>query len=69
MAGDRDVMLATLMCRQPHMAPGLTGNFIPEPPHGADQFVPAQVAGQLHAVMTSSRTNWRRIGFGCSPSS
>ena len=56
MAGNRNVMLATLVRRQPQMAPRLARDFVPEAPEGAGEGVPAEVAGKFHAVMTSSRT-------------
>ncbi len=51
-----NVMLATLPGRQPHMAAALPGNLVTKPPQRPGQVVPAQIAGQLHAGMTSSRT-------------
>jgi hypothetical protein len=51
------------------MASGLAGNRVPEPPEGAGKIVPAEIAGQPHAGMTSSRTKWMRMSFGRSASS
>ena len=56
MARNCNVVLATLMRRQAQMASGLASDFVTEAPEGANEFVPAQVTRQSHAVMTSSRT-------------
>lgn len=67
--GDGQVMFASRLRGQPQMAPGLAGHPIAEPGQGAGEVPPAEVAGQSHALDTSSRTKWRRITLGAAPGS
>ena len=61
---NRDVMFATLMGGQAHMASGLTGDLISDDSEGSDEIIAAQSARQSHTAMTSSRTKWSRINLG-----
>lgn len=56
MTGNGDMMLATFVGCQPHVASGLSGDLISGASKGADEVIPSQVAREPHAVMTSSRT-------------
>ena len=62
--GNRDVMRAALLCRQPQMASGLARDFITKSPQSMSEIGPAHIARQPHAEMTSSLTKWRRITLG-----
>lgn len=56
MIGNRHVMFAMLLGRQPQMTPGLPRDRVAEGLEPAGQRTPREVSGELHAAMTSSWT-------------
>ena len=50
--------------RQPQVASCLSSLLVPELAELAGKRSAAQVAGQLHTAMTSSRTKWSRMSLG-----
>jgi len=69
MAWDGDVVLTTFKGSQSDVAAGLTGGPVPEIGESLREIVPRDVPRQPQALMTSSRTKWRRMIFGTLPSS
>lgn len=53
---DRDMVLAVLLGREPHVAPGLASNLIPQDLQGPRELAPGEIPRQPHAAMISSRT-------------
>ncbi len=66
---DRDVVLAVLGCGQADVAPRPPRDGVALNSRCPDQLASRQAAREPHAEITSSRTKWRRITFGLSPSS
>lgn len=63
-ARNRDVVLAAFEVGQPKMATGLTGHPVAQVSEGLREIVTGDVPRQPQAVMTSSRTKWRRMTLG-----
>jgi hypothetical protein len=59
-----DVVLTAFESGQPEMAAGLTGHPVAEITERLREIVAGDVPRQSHAVMTSSRTKWRRMILG-----
>lgn len=68
-SGNGDVMLATFQGGKAEMAASLAGDSVPEHTQRSGEFLPREIPGKPHAVITSSRTKWRRISLGACPSS
>ena len=66
---DGDAMLTTFEGGQAKMAPGLAGPPVTEIAEGSCELITGDVARKSQAVMTSSRTKWRRMILGTSSSS
>ena len=54
---------------QPQVASCLSSLLVTELAELVGKIIAAQVAGQLHTAMISSRTKWSRMSLGRSPSS
>jgi hypothetical protein len=61
---NRDVVLAAFERGQPKMATGLTGHPVAQVNEDLREIVTGDVPRQPQAVMTSSRTKWRRMTLG-----
>ena len=69
MVRDCYVMLTTLLGGETHVTAAPAGDFITECTERSGQILSADIARQLHAVRTSSRTKCRRMIFGVSTAS
>jgi len=69
MGRNRHVMLRRHIDRQTDVAAGLARDSVSDPRKRLRELGSREIARQLHAAITSSRTKCRRISFGCEPSS